>query len=143
MTNQITRDELLDLIFVEKGIDGGWYISGVKTDVYGKVQGDVYGDIGGGVFGNIEYSVIGDVGGNVTGDVRGNVFGDVRGNVFGDVGGNVTGDVRGNVFGDVDGTINGREWNFVETPKEKLQRLVKEGATKEALLAAIDQLEGN
>jgi len=119
MTNQITRDELLDLIFVEKGIDGGWYISGVKTDVYGKVQGDVYGDIGGGVFGNIEYSVIGDVGGNVTGDVR------------------------GNVFGDVDGTINGREWNFVETPKEKLQRLVKEGATKEALLAAIDQLEGN
>jgi hypothetical protein len=111
MTNQITRDELLDLIFVEKGAGGGWYISGVKTDVYGKVQGDVFGDIGGGVLGNIEYSVIGDV--------------------IGDVGGNVG------------GTINGREWNFVETPREKLQRLVAEGATKEALLAAIDQLEDN
>ncbi|MCP4886623.1 MAG: hypothetical protein GY904_08410 [Planctomycetaceae bacterium] len=107
MTNQITRDELLDLIFVEKGAGGGWYISGVKTDVYGKVQGDVYGDIGG------------------------------------DVCGNVTGNVRGNVFGDVDGTINGREWDFVETPTEKLQRLVTEGATKEELLLAIDQLEDN
>jgi hypothetical protein len=111
MTNQITRDELLDLIFVEKGVAGNWFISGVKSDIYGKVQGDVYGDISGGVFGNIEYSVIGDV--------------------IGDVGGNVG------------GTIDGREWNFVETPKEKLQRLVKEGATKEALLAAIDQLEGS
>jgi hypothetical protein len=109
MTNQITRDELLDLIFVEKGVDGGWFISGVKTDIYGKVQGDVYGDIGGNVFGNIEDSV--------------------------------TGDVRGNVFGDVDGTINGREWYFAETPTEKLQRLVTEGATKEELLLAIDQLE--
>jgi hypothetical protein len=117
MTNQITRDELLDLIFVEKGVDGGWFISGVKTDIYGKVQGDVYGDIGGNVFGDIEDSVIGDVGGNVTGDVR------------------------GNVFGDVDGTINGREWYFAETPTEKLQRLVTEGATKEELLLAIDQLE--
>jgi hypothetical protein len=107
MTKQITREELLDLIFVEKGADGDWFISGVKADIWGKVQGCVYGDIGGFVDGNIEYSVIGDVGGNVG------------------------------------GTINGREWNFVETPREKLQRLVKEGATKEALLAAIDQLEDN
>jgi hypothetical protein len=107
MTDQITRDELLGLIFVEKGAGGGWYISGVKTDVYGKVQGDVYGDIGGNVFGNIEDSVF------------------------------------GNVCGDVGGTINGREWNFVETPTEKLQRLVIEGATKEELLLAIDQLEDN
>jgi hypothetical protein len=107
MADQITRDELLDLIRVEKGAGGGWYISGVLTDVYGKVQGDVYGDIGGNVFGNIEGSVF------------------------------------GNVCGDVYGTINGREWNFVETPTEKLQRLVAEGATKEALLAAINQLAFN
>jgi hypothetical protein len=117
MTNQITRDELLYLIRVEKGIDGGWYISGVLTDVYGKVQGDVYADIGGDVYGNIE--------GSVTGHVRDNVHGHVR----------------GNVFGDVDGTINGREWNFVETPREKLKRLIDEGADKEQLIEAINQLE--
>jgi hypothetical protein len=117
MTNQITRDELLDLIRVEKGIDGGWYISGVLTDVYGKIQGDVYGDIGGNVFGNIEDSVTGDVGGNVTGDVR------------------------GNVFGDVDGTINGKHWQYVETPVEKLKRLVAEDADREQITEAINQLE--
>jgi hypothetical protein len=117
MADQITRDELLDLIRVKKGIDGGWYVSGVLTDVYGKVQGDVYADIGGDVFGNIE--------GSVTGHVRDNVHGHVR----------------GNVFGYVDGTINGREWYFFETPTEKLKRLVAEGATKEALLEAINQLE--
>jgi hypothetical protein len=87
MTDQITRDELLDLIRVEKGPDGNWCVSDVR----------------------------GDVDGNVDGDVGGHVY----------------------------GKINGREWDFVETPTEKLQRLVTEGATKEELLLAIDRLEDN
>jgi hypothetical protein len=57
MADQITRIELLDLIFVEKGADGDWHVSGVKTVVYGDISGDV--------FGNIEDSVAGDVRGKV------------------------------------------------------------------------------
>ena len=47
------------------------------------------------------------------------------------------------VEGHVYGTINGRQWQYVETPKEKLQRLIEEGANKEQLLEAINQLKDN
>ena len=69
------------------------------------------------------------------------VWGDVYGNVKGNVLCNVLGNVGGYVGGDVGGTINGREWEFVETPKEKLKRLIEEGADKEQLLEAFNQLE--
>ena len=62
-------------------------------------------------------------------NVKGSLYGDVRGNVYGDVWCNVR------------GTINGRKWQFVETPKEKLRRLIDEDADKDTLLAALDQLE--
>ena len=61
----------------------------------------------------------------------------VGGNVWGNVWGGVCGDVRGKVLG----TIKGRKWRFVETPKEKLQRLIHEGAGKAQLLEALEQLE--
>lgn len=67
-----------------------------------------------------------------------NVFGNVRGNVSG----NVWGNVNGNVWGDVNGTINGREWQFAETPKDKLKRLIEEKGDEE-LLEAFSQLEYN
>tara|TARA_R110000851_G_scaffold143067_3_gene281894 strand:- start:317 stop:628 length:312 start_codon:yes stop_codon:yes gene_type:complete len=74
------------------------------------------------------------------------VHGDVKGNVYGKVGGDVDcgigGDVHGNVEGDVEGTINGREWEFVETPKEKLQRLIEESGNQE-LIDTFNQLEDN
>jgi len=41
------------------------------------------------------------------------------------------------------GTINGREWQYVETPKERLERLIQEGADKAQLLEAFNQLEDN
>ena len=50
----------------------------------------------------------------------------------------VLNDVRGYVWG----TINGRKWMYVETPKEKLQRLIG-GASEEELLKLINQLEDN
>ena len=78
---------------------------------------------------------------NVFGDVSDSVCGNVGGSVRGDVWGSVRGDVRGNVQGSVGGTIKGRRWGFVETPREKLKRLIEEGAGKDELLAAIDQLE--
>jgi hypothetical protein len=62
-------------------------------------------------------------------------------NVYGDAYGNVYGNVCGYVWGNVEGTINGREWQFIETPKEKLKRLIDEGADKDQLLEAINQLE--
>ncbi len=107
MTDQITRDELLDLIRVEKRPDGGWYIRDVLTDVYGKVQGNIHGEVDG--------CVLGDV----------------------------LGGVRGNVFDLVGGTINGKHWQYVETPVEKLKRLVAEDADREQIIEAINQLEDN
>jgi len=121
MTNQITLKELLKLVTVKENEDGDLCI----LDVYGNVKGNVYG------------SVCGDVYGNVYGNVKGSVGGDV----WGDVEGNVKGYVGGNVKGYVGGTIKGREWQFVETPKEKLKRLIDEGADKDQLLDAINQLE--
>ena len=50
--------------------------------------------------------------------------------------------VKGNVDGDVYGTINGREWTFVETPKQKFQRLITESGNQE-LIDTFNQLENN
>jgi len=71
------------------------------------------------------------------------VNGIVEGNVFGHVKNSVLGNVEGNVFGNVFGTINGREWQFIETPKEKLQRMIEEGLSKAELQEALNQLEDN
>ena len=77
--------------------------------------------------------------------VKGNVCGDVYSNVLGNVEGDVEGDVYGDVYGEVGGTvrttINGRKWQFIETPKGKLKRLIQEGADKAQLLEAFNQLE--
>jgi len=62
-------------------------------------------------------------------------------NVCDNVEGNVYGNVEGSVEGNVRTTINGRKWQFVETPKEKLKRLIDEGADKAQLLDAFNQLE--
>ncbi len=78
------------------------------------------------------------ISGNVRGDVNGNIVGDVRGNVRGDIGGDVGGNIKGAVFG----TINGRVWDFVETPKEKLQRLIEESGNQE-LIDTFNQIENN
>ena len=59
-----------------------------------------------------------------------------------DVNGNIKGDVNGNVNGNVGGYINSRKWEFVETPKEKLQRLITESGSQE-LIDAFNQLENN
>ena len=71
--------------------------------------------------------------------VNGNVHGIVGGNVVGDI----TGSVCGKICGVVLGTINGRKWQIVETPKEKLRRLIEEDADKAEVLEAFNQLEDN
>ena len=70
--------------------------------------------------------------------VNDNVFG----NISGDVIGNVEGTVTGNIVGTVKGTINGREWEFIETPEEKLQRLITESGNQE-LIDTFNQTENN
>jgi hypothetical protein len=60
----------------------------------------------------------------------------VHGNVYGGVGGNVYGGVGGKVWG----TISGKEWTSVETPREKLSRLIEEKGDQE-LIEAFNQLE--
>jgi len=57
------------------------------------------------------------------------------------VNGSVYGDVLCNVWGDVGGTINGRRWKFIEPLKEELKRLIQEGADKDEILEALNQLE--
>ena len=59
-----------------------------------------------------------------------------------DVNGNIKGDVYGNVNGNVGGYINSRKWEFVETPKEKLQRLITESGSQE-LIDTFNQMENN
>ena len=115
MTKQITLDEALKLVSFKQNDAGNWAVD----------------------------TVGGSVGGSVYGSVRGHVYGDVVGDVVGFVGGNVGGPVGGFVGGFVGGTIRGRRWEFIETPKVKLQRLIKEGANKEQLLEALNQLEDN
>jgi uncharacterized protein YcfJ len=61
----------------------------------------------------------------VKGSVRGYVVGNVRGDVFGNVGG----DVFGNVVGNVRGTINGRNWSYEPTLKERIQDAIESGFT--------------
>lgn len=78
--------------------------------------------------------------GNIYGNVLGNIYGHVEGDVCGNVGGNVGGGVGGNVCGYVRGTILGKKWAFIETPREKLARLIKEKGDQE-LIEAFNQLE--
>ena len=67
---------------------------------------------------------------------------DVFSTVYGNVKGNVFGAVYGYVKGDVFGTIRGREWESVETPKDKLQRLLNR-SSEEELLKLINHIENN
>ena len=78
---------------------------------------------------------------HVGGNVGGMVYGSVGGNVYGSVGGNVRGNVGGNVRGNVGGTINGRRWQLIETPFEKLKRLIESDAPKGQVLEALTEIE--
>ena len=73
------------------------------------------------------------------GHVNGRGFWRVRA-VNGDVDGNVNGTVHGDVNGNVKGKIKGRSWDFVETPKDKLQRLITESGNQE-LIDTFNQME--
>ena len=63
----------------------------------------------------------------------------VHGNIYG----SVRGDVKKHVFGEVFGTIAGRNWTWVETPKDRLKRLIKQEADYAQTLEAFNQLEDN
>ena len=126
MTKQITLEEALELVSFYHSDDCGWRIRAVWGNVYGFVDGDVKGYVKGDVIGNVE--------GNVTGNVRGAVCGNVEGDVWGTV--------FGNVDGYVYGKINGREWESVETPKDKIQQFIEESGNQE-LIDAFNQMEDN
>ena len=130
MLAQITLEEALKLVSFKHVRGLGWLVCAVDGNVHGNVNGFVDG------------YVKGDVNGDVDGDVKGTVYGTVRGNVNGNIAGDVNGFIQGDVEGDVEGTINGREWTFVETPKEKLQRLL-DGSSEEELIDAFNQMEDN
>ena len=132
MTKQITLEEALRLVSFYHTDVCGWGIHTVDGDIHGDVNGDIHGDVNG------------DVGGIVYGAVDGDVHGAVGGNIYGDGGviGDVHGSIGGNVDGNVKGRINGRVWRFVETPKDKLQRLITESGSQE-LIDAFNQMEDN
>ena len=130
MSDQITLEEALKLVSFYHSDKCGWQVNSVDGDVCSNVFGNVRGH----VFGDVEC----DVGGSVFGNVNGNVDGFVNGNIGGFVKGNIGGDVCGAVHG----TINGRNWESIETPKDKLQRLL-DGASEEELLKLINHIENN
>lgn len=97
MEDQITLEEALRLVYFEK-YNGEWYVNTVRGDCR-FVEGDCY---------------------IVKGDCT-HVIGDCN-----NVGGNcgfVQGDCTA-IYGTVKTTINSREWQFIETPAEKLKRLI-------------------
>ena len=100
-----TIQEVLELVSFERNEDDVLFVRDVRDSVWGSVKGTVWGN------------------------VCDNVWGDVRGNVRGNVCERVEGDIVGMVFG----TINRRKWQFVETPKEKAIRLIREGRGDEAI----------
>ena len=53
--------------------------------------------------------------------------------------GSIHGGVGGDSEGGVGGKINGREWKFLETPKEKAIRLIREGKGEEAIKVLEEQ----
>ena len=109
-----TMKEVLALVsFKRNSLDGSLVID----DVFGYVAGNVLGNVHGNVKGNVWRNVCG----TVEGDIKGNVWGNVCGSVSGVVGGSVL------------GTINGCKWQFVETPKQRAIRLIREGKSEEAL----------
>jgi len=112
MTEQITLEEALKLVNFEF-IEGAWRVGVVRGNC-GIVEGDC-----GAVIGRCN---------RVRGDC---------GIVEGDCG-----VVEGNCLIDVWGTISGRRWQYAETPKQKLGRLIKETGNKD-LLEAFNQLENN
>ncbi len=124
MKKQITIEEVFELVAFtyDHAHGGGWVVSSVKGDVRGDVYGNVGGDVGGGR------------GVGVGGNVYGSVYGNVHGNIYAAVSGSISGDVRG--------TINGKQWQYVETPRQKVERLIKETGSTE-LIEAFNQLEDN
>jgi hypothetical protein len=118
---ELTMQEVLELIEFERDLSGVLLVKKVKSSVWGNVEGAVYGD----VYGDVGCSVWGNVKGNVGGDV----YGHVKGGICGGVGGNIYNDVKGDVYG----AIKGREWDFVETNKERAIRLMRQGEIEEAI----------
>ena len=110
MAKKITLEEALNLVEFEF-TEGEWRVKRVTSSVWGDILGDVWIN------------------------VRGRVFGDVR-----SVEGDVLEHVRGNVWSNVGGTIGGRKWKLVETPEEKLERLIKETGNEKLIRAELRKL---
>ena len=72
-------------------------------------------------------------------NVKDSVWGNIRGNVQGSIEGDVWANVFGDVLCDVQGKINGREWQYIETPKERAIRLIREGKGDEAIKVLEEQ----
>lgn len=116
MAEQITLEKVLELVTFCQKLDGTWVVANVKSNC-SIVEGNC---------------------GTVEGDC-----GTVKGNCnF------VEGDcviVKGDcelVGGKVFKTINGCQWQYIETPKQKPHRLIKETGNQE-LIDAFNQLENN
>jgi hypothetical protein len=114
MTKQVTLEQALKLVDFDRRTDGTWRVSVVKGDC-GTVEGDC--TVVKGSCSLVKGSCI---------TIEGNCD-TIEGHC-------------GTVEGYVLGTINGREWQYAETPREKMARLLKEGASKEELLKAMEEL---
>ena len=125
MTSEISLKKALELVTFYKDPDGIWCVDDVHGDVHGNVHGDVCGTVQG--FCNTVKGNCNTVKGNCN-TVKGNC-GTVEGNC-------------NTVKGAVHYTINGRKWQYIETPKEKFMRLLNETNNME-LINAFVQLEDN
>ena len=80
---------------------------------------------------------------NIDGEWRiHSVLEDIAFDVLGDIRGSVYGNIHQDVTGEVLGKINGRNWQSIESPMEKLGRLIKENGDAE-MLETFNQLKDN
>ena len=140
MADQISLKQALELVTFEQDLDGNWRVHTVHDCVFNNVMGQIVGNVGGSVSGTIYGNVDGDIVGDVNGDISGYVDGDIGEYVSGDVGGNIHGNVKGNVHGYVKGTISMRKYKLIETPKEKLTRVVEDISDPELTKAFYDYI---
>ena len=143
MTKQITLEEALKLVSFKQRTVAGKSVNSSMAISSAMSRGSVGGTMSWRCLGQCRWFVNGNVDGYV-------IYANVGGcqwrcqwqYQWQSVGGNVMGNVYGDVDGNVRGTINGREWESVETPKDKLQRLIEESGNQE-LIDTFNQLEDN
>ena len=71
---QITLEEVLQIVSFTHTVDDTWVVEDVRSDVFGHVDGIIYGSVKGNIYGSVQ-----GIGGSVYGSINGTVKGKIAG----------------------------------------------------------------